>query len=1245
MLKLVFSVGTLLSLALFGAVFVNQPPASDDEQRKELWKQVQQAERQSLPKSAAATLQEIYDSAIADEDYPEAVRACARRYSIEGQINQPVAPYVIRKMSAEMENFPDQVRPVMKVILANWFFSYYSQNRWRFAQRSQTGQSPSEDFETWDLKRLLSQIDELFTDALASSDELKQIPISDYDELLDGGKVLDSHRPTLFDFIAFQALDFYSLDEQIVRKQGAFDLRADGPIFASTDQFLAWQAKSDSDEKSYLLRAIKIYQQLLEFHADDEDPTARLDADLHRLSFGNLAGVGSEKKARYRSALQRFADQNADHPLSSSALAVLAGSWRGDNELVKAHEIASQGMARFPKSAGGNQCFNTISEIEAKTLNVQAEKVWNSAGPEVEVSYRNIEQVHFRLVKYDFQNPNWGKQPSPIYMSLQQRLKVLSNPVIKQWSQDLPKTDDYRTKVEAITVPADVKSGCYILIASVDKNFAEKKNIVSMCEVWQSNLSVVMRNSSGDANVAGHVVDAITGEPIAGASVEVSAWVRQGRNSNEVKLPRASTDQAGFFSVPGRARSKHLVTIRHGDQVFGYHDGSYKRTQRRRDSQGTRTLFFTDRSIYRPGQTIQFKAVSVIFNQGTNEYRVAPNRGAVEVSFMDVNQQVIEKRNFQPNEFGSISGSFVAPSDRATGRMYLRSSGAAASFRVEEYKRPKFFVEVEKPDQAFRLQEQVSVTGQAKSYSGAPIDGAKVTWRVVRNVRFPDWWLWRCFWSPPLQGQPQEIANGELETDVDGSFKIDFEAIPDLAIDRESEPVFTYTVYADVTDTTGETRSDSQYIRVGYTSLQAKLDCEKWQTIDKPVKVSLDVSTLDGEGQQSEGTIKIFALKAPDELQRARLGRGGRSWTVTVSGSSAGEPDLSKINAWALGKVVAEQQVKTADDGKNDSEWKLDAGAYRAVFETTDKAGQVVKSELPILVIDEQGDSFATKVPHYFQPKSLTVEVGDQFQAFWGTGYKTGRAFVELEHRGKIIRSFWTDAGDTQSHIKQDVSEQLRGGFTIRLTFIHDNRAYVENHRVAVPWSNKKLQVKWEHFVSKLTPGGRETWTAVVTGPDAVKATAEMVATLYDASLDAFAPHQWSENLNVFYQDYSRWNLVFQNSMQNLQMIVADLYPSSKPVSVSYRRFKSEVPSINYGSNHFFSDLSGVVDGGFGGGSRFARSSGVVVREISKSNSLAAPMADRTENYSVADGAVPARLDHPWPAKVQLLMVTPLQAK
>ena len=1137
-------------------------PISSD-QRERLWKAVGKAKSEGLPKTAVKHLQAIYDSAIEDRKFVEATRAYCTMARTEGEINQPMQPYIIRKLQAEVPNLPNEMKPIMQVIQAEWFVQYYFQHRWQFAQRSQTGQSPSEDFETWDLPRLLSEIDQLFTAALANADALKKIPIKDYADILNNGSVSDTHRPTLFDFLAHQAIAFYSLDEQIIRSEDAFDLKADSPIFSSVDQFIQWDPVT-SDVKSGLLKATRLYQELLRFHADDEDPTARLDANLHRLRFAHQHSNGPEKTARFRAALQRFADQHVKHELSSMALSMLAGSHQNEGELVEARKIALTGMERFPESAGGKVCFNIIQQIEAPSLSVVTEQVWNLAKPEFQVTYKNLNEVHFRLVPFDYRRWKWGQYRTPENMDHADRLKLANRKPLKEWSVGLLPTPDYKQRSNSLDAPLDLPSGCYLLLSSMREDFGEQDNYMAVTHVWISDLKVITRRiSDGKNSLDGQVLNAISGDPIEGANVSIYRWNQDGKSSYEVAAGTVTTDADGIYrlEVPKNPRRKFCQTyVQHADQKFGLTNRIHRSSRSSRTSRST--LFFTDRSIYRPGQSVKFKAICVSSDRGKNKYQTVSNQ-KLTIGLFDRNGHQIEKRDFQTNEYGSIQGSFEAPTDRGTGWMTLSVLGAPSGqtgIRVEEYKRPKFFVDVEKPTEQVRLNQDVTVNVKATGYTGAAVDGAKVTWRVVRSVRYPQWWYWRCWFAPPNSNE-QQMANDTGTTSADGTFDVTFPATADASVDRESQPVFVFTVYADVTDSAGETRSSSQTIQVGYTSLEASLSCDDWLVSNQPIELKLKTSTLDGTGLSSKGELTVYQLQGPETPQRASLGGIRRPEEKT---------DLSNIRSWPLGESVKQLEVETDEKGKASPEFELTAGAYKAVFKTTDSAGQAVSAEIPFQVFDLEAKKFTTPIANIVSAESWSVEPGSDFVAVWGTGYETGRAYVEIEHRGKTVEAYWTDADRTQVPIRFSVSEEHRGGFQVRVTFVRNNRTYAVARRVEVPWSNKNLTIKWEHFVSKLTPGGRETWTAVITGPNAEKAVAEMVAGMYDASLDAFSPHSWSNSIRgMFYRDHARTTVQAHNQIQYLSNFNHSYSVLHKSVGWSYRTFSSNVvPQMHWQGNN-----------------------------------------------------------------------------
>ena len=1145
------------------------------------WKKVDEAVNKGLPKTAIQELDPIIASAMKDKAYPEAIRAISKKISLEGNIQGNKPEERITRMKAEIAKAPKEMVPAMDAIVAHWYWHYFQQNRWRFVRRTATADSPSTDFTTWDLPRLFAEIDKQFTRALSAEKELKAVKIAEYDALLEKGTIPDTYRPTLYDFVAFDALQFYTSGEQAgAKSEDAFEIAAESPALAAAEEFLKWSPQT-TDLDSPKVKAIKLYQDLLNYHKNDQDKSAYLDADLSRLQFAHANAFGESKSTKYKDALKKFAADNEKHELASMARVRLATELHGESEHVEARKIAMAGRDAFPQSNGGKLCQNLVLTIEAKQVQLMTERVWNDPQPQIRVTYKNIDKVHFRAVKLNWQARLTRDRWRPEHLTEADRNELVNRKPELEWSADLPSTPDFHERTQELEAPKGLKPGFYFIVASPAANFGDGGNIISTADIWVSDLALVMRTEWGKGRLEGFVLNAKLGDPIANANIRT--WIRQNNTGNIVEGPKSKTDQNGLFSLEGHDRGVFILADHEGQELATSHEYSnYKYPDQYKPH--SQTIFFTDRSLYRPGQTVHFKGICLVADSRGNNYQVIPGR-KVTVLFNDPNGKEIAKQDLTSNDFGSISGSFTAPRDRLAGHMHIvipGEGGGAAHFNVEEYKRPKFVVTVDAPKEAPKLNGEVNVVGKALSYTGSPVNGAKVRYRVTREVRWPVWFYECCWWRiPPHRGAAQEIAHGFSMTEADGTFPITFTAKPDVSVPEKDEPTFHYTVHADVTDTTGETRSGSKATVVSYTALQANLKAEDWQTVGSEVKVSLTTTSLDGEGQPAKGVVKLYRLKSPEKVQRPIL-----FGQIVPRFRGKGpipdpKPDPADPRTWELGDVVTTVDFATAKEGKKELAFNLDAGIYRAVAETKDRFGKDVSARMQIRVLKPGDAKLALKVPNLFVAPKWKFEPGEEFMALWGTGYDKGRAFVEVEHRGKKLQSFWTDAAKTQVQFKQAIQEEMRGGFTVRVTYVRENRGYMENRHVDVPWSNKDLTVKWEHFVSKLEPGKKETFTAVISGPKAAKATAEMVAAMYDASLDAYLPHNWMQKFSVFHYDHSNLSMQFENMARQLHHFRGQWNGGYQHVDMRYRKLPDDI-TVNMWAYMYYGD--GMRGGGFGGG-------------------------------------------------------------
>src|ERR1043165_3304020 len=288
----------MMKILVSTLAFIALTAISQGASRQAQWQKVEDAVAKGLPKTAITELDPIIRAALAEKAYAEATRAIARKIVLEGNIQGNKPEGRITRMEAEIARAPAEMVPILDTILANWYWHYFQNNRWRFMQRTATAQAPGKDFTTWDLPRLFAEIDRQFSRALAASTQLKKIPVTAYDELLPKGTVPDNYRPTLYDFIAHEALSFYISGEQAAaRSQDSFELPATSPIFDTAEKFMAWKIETP-DTNSPAFKALHLYQDLLAFHSRDRDPSAFADVDLARVLYGQNTAWGEDKASR-----------------------------------------------------------------------------------------------------------------------------------------------------------------------------------------------------------------------------------------------------------------------------------------------------------------------------------------------------------------------------------------------------------------------------------------------------------------------------------------------------------------------------------------------------------------------------------------------------------------------------------------------------------------------------------------------------------------------------------------------------------------------------------------------------------------------------------------------------------------------------------------------------------------------------------------------------------------------------------
>ncbi|MGL5891874.1 MAG: alpha-2-macroglobulin family protein, partial [Bacteroidia bacterium] len=690
---------------------------------------------------------------------------------------------------------------------------------------------------------------------------------------------------------------------------------------------------------------------------------------------------------------------------------------------------------------------------------------------------------------------------------------------VASWEQQLPNDGDYLTHSAEIKVPA-LPHGAYIIIASAKPDFPVDTNIISEGNLIVSELSNTSRRlENGYEEIL--VLNKKTGAPMAGITANV--WQQEysyiTRRYGYKKLETLKSTAAGFIMIAPRSSNGasyvvELISGKNRSFTENFYLYKYYREPKKMREQ---TIFFTDRSIYRPGQTVYFKAI--MLQTDGDKHSLLVNRKS-SVSLIDANYQNAGNLELTSNKYGSITGSFVLPLSGVTGQYHLQGDHGSEYFSVEEYKRPKFEVKTNPVKGSFRLNEKIEVTGTAKTYSGAVVDNAEVQYRVVRNVSYPWWWYqwYRGGWS---RGAEAEIASGKVMTNDTGGYVIPFTALPDRTISRKSSPTFNYTVYIDVTDQSGETQSTQSYVNVGYKALNVSIGVGEQYSQQDTSGISISVSNLMGTPEAAQVQLSVVKLTAPERSYRERLTPECDKQLYTEAEWFAMFPndpykDENLIRNWKQGESVFTKSIASDKEKRvkltGKEKWK--PGVYRIDAITKDKFGEEVKESRYFTLFSETSKvAPESEKPFWFEPLNTDCKPGDKAVFLMGTTAKDVQVLYEIEHQNQTVSRQWMKLSNEQTRIEIPVEEKHRGNFAVHVLMMVNGRVFHQDQQIYVGWESKALDISFATFRDKLQPGKPEEWKLTVKGLKGEKMMAEMVAAMYDASLDAFRSHGWGFGL------------------------------------------------------------------------------------------------------------------------------------
>ncbi|MEO6405243.1 MAG: alpha-2-macroglobulin family protein [Ferruginibacter sp.] len=1124
----------LISFMFACCIFGNANAQKSNDYKSD-WKKVADLEQKGLTRSALAEVMKIFDAAGKAGNEAQQIKAAMYQMKYRNMVEEANRENNIFYLDTLINKTKAPAKNILQSMQASMFLSYKQQNRYRLYNRTALVEENSSDINTWSLQKLNASITALFKASLSNESLLKSTALNGLDAIVEKGNSRYL-RPTLYDFLAHRALEYFTNTENDVTSPAFKFILNDERIFATAKNFINIKFTT-ADTSSLYYNALLLMQDLLRFHINDAKPDALLDADLQRLAFANEHGVFTNKNKLYEAALKAIEDNYSNHPAAAQAMYLRASIYYNEGErynpltnptpqfqLKKAKELLEQAIARFPKSEGGINAYNLLQQINRPSLNMETEKV-NIPGQPFRslVKYKNATTIYLRVIKTnreEFKKVNY--ENSEIYWQ-----SLVNKKPVKSWSVALPDVKDLQQHSTEIKID-ELPVGSYVILASTRPDFALSNNVLARHLIHVSNISYIYNNQNEI-----YVLNRDNGQPLAKATVQMwqANYNYNSRSYEEVKKGLYTTDKNGYIKTPKNKEGyNYFMQVKYeGDELFtddNYYNYSYDGYERKATK---RTFLFTDRSIYRPGQTIFFKGIMVTSDANNKNSSVLKNN-TTTVFLYDVNNQKQGSIQLTSNEFGSYHGSFTLPQGVLNGQFYITDSVTRSiqNVSVEEYKRPKFLVEIKKPDGSYRVNDSITITGNAKAYAGNNIDAAMVSYRVVRKVRYPVWW-WGRIWPPYGSSEEMEIRNGITTTNTAGDFKITFKAIPDETVDKKGQPVFYYEVTADVTDINGETRSGNVSVAVSYQALQLNIDAPATMAADSFKNIKISSTNINGIYEKATVNLQMFKLNSPNRIYRKRYWEAPDQFVMSKVEFEKSFPydayaDEDKMEKWAMGEKLIDVTDTTRVNGK----WslvkrQLTGGWYKIIVTTKDKYGEEVRAEKYISLTDAASGKIYE--PFVFNSNIKIAEPDQQVNYSMQSGFDNLWVIHSVTRMNDKNTYSYETVGSNLVNKNISVGEDDRGGINLGAAFVQHNRVYTYNENIAVPWTNKQLNISYETFRDKTLPGSEEKWKIKIAGAKGEKIAAEALLSMYDASLDQFKPQSWQslQSLWPTLNNTTRW--------------------------------------------------------------------------------------------------------------------------
>ena len=1011
-----------------------------------LWKELEVLERKDLPKSVISEAMKIYDKAKAEQNVPQMMKA----YLTAMQYRSLLTPDSLKVDMNGLEQWASQTGSVEdKAIL----YSILGEMT-----------MPA------DVKKGLGYLQA----SLKDKDRLLLIPVEKLRPMVRVGEASKRYfRDNLYNLLARRAIQIM----QQYRWQAAAKANQTNSLPADMtdmDQFVTYQfvPVSDCDLTAAVMQT---YQSLLKAYDTETEREGWLLTGIDALNYLYRNFSGNFSNDVCQQELRKWIHTYPAVKTVPEAYLALAQFLQYQNNQVERLRIVREGIAGYPRYEGINQLKNIEKEILNASLSLEIATAYPGEQQSVKVNYKNLTGITLQLYKVNL----------PVTSAvLQNRTTHFESKYARLQREEhfsLKPTTDYLNVDTTLTIQAP-QAGIYFLKAVPDG----KKGVSDGTLMNVTALKTIYRPLP-DGTLELVVVDAVSGQPVSEA--EVTIYTEKGGGYSPQQTYQA--DKQGTLKLDFLNSNKYWYNAHTAaDNAMPIlnlwkNDYYYKESKRKEVLQ-----LFTDRSIYRPGQTVYVSGLA--YEMEKDSTRVLADK-KYTVSLYDANNNETGKVEVRTNGFGSFSGQFVLPSPCLTGYFSLRAADTSVSFKVEEYKRPTFDVTFEPVKVEYQVGDSIEVAGMAKTFAGAPVQNARVHYNISRSYA----WFWR------FMGRGSARWEGEAMTDADGKFTVPVHF--EIDSDRRESPLwyYTYNIQADVTDGAGGTQQANLSLPLGSTSMVLNMDNLPDNLVkEKKLEIKLTAMNLSGEPVDTPVTYQVVEMEEQKDGQEKE---GRKVLTGTVEANKSFVPEAI---------------------------YALPSGNYRLKLSAKDTQGRECTASKNFLLFSLNDKRPPFVITDWFYQDGLEFDAASPATVYIGSSEKNVYLLYDVFAGNKRLESKRIELSDSVVSFRFPYKKEYGDGILVSMAFVKDGRLYSHNARIMKPAPEKKLQLKWTTFRDKLRPGQQEEWKLTVLYPDGSPAEAEMLATMYDASLDKiYSAHKLDFGVDFHYVvPLTYWNTSYMRN-------------------------------------------------------------------------------------------------------------------